>query len=76
MDVGLEMVGIEFGLYGVLVDERLCVGEWLWVIGDVNGIWLFMHVGKYEGEVVVVNIFGELCEANYDVVPCVIYIDF
>ena len=32
------------------------VGERLWVIGDVTGVWPLTHVGEYEGDVVAENI--------------------
>ena len=34
-------------------------GEGLWAIGDVTGVRLLTHVGKYQGEVVAANILGE-----------------
>jgi hypothetical protein len=41
----------------------------VWAIGDVTGIRLLTHVGKYQGEVVAANILGEPREANYEAVP-------
>jgi pyruvate/2-oxoglutarate dehydrogenase complex dihydrolipoamide dehydrogenase (E3) component len=73
--IGLETVGIETDGKGVPVDSRLRVGEGLWAIGDVNGIWPLTHVGKYEGDVVAANILGEPQEANYEAVPRVVYTD-
>jgi dihydrolipoamide dehydrogenase len=73
--IGLETVGIELDPHGVKVDDRLRAGERLWAIGDVNGVWPLTHVGKYEGEVVAANIFGEDRPANYDAVPRVTYTD-
>jgi pyruvate/2-oxoglutarate dehydrogenase complex dihydrolipoamide dehydrogenase (E3) component len=57
------------------VDGRLRVGERLWAIGDITGIWQLTHVGKYQGEVVASNILGEKREANYDAVPRVTFTD-
>ena len=73
--LGLETVGVEPGARGVPVDAHLRVGERLWAIGDVTGIWQLTHVGKYQGEVVAANILGEPREANYDAVPRVVYTD-
>jgi pyruvate/2-oxoglutarate dehydrogenase complex dihydrolipoamide dehydrogenase (E3) component len=74
-DIGLETVGIEPDPRGVPVDASLRVGERLWAIGDVNGIWPLTHVGEYEGDVVAANILGEPREAHYDAVPRVTYTD-
>ena len=51
-DIGLDSIGIE--PRGFLdVDERLRVkgadGGWLYAVGDVNGLALFTHMGKYQG---------------------------
>ncbi|MET0492527.1 MAG: NAD(P)/FAD-dependent oxidoreductase [Actinoplanes sp.] len=73
--IGLETVGIEPGPHGVPVDARLRAGERLWAIGDVTGVRLLTHVGKYQGEVVAANILGEPREANYEAVPDVVYTD-
>jgi dihydrolipoamide dehydrogenase len=59
----------------VPVDANLRVGERLWAIGDVTGIRLLTHVGKYQGEVVASNLLGEPREANYEAVPDVVYTD-
>lgn len=73
--IGLETVGIKPGERGVPVDSHLRVGERLWAIGDINGIWQLTHVGKYQGRVVAANILGEPREANYDAVPRVVFTD-
>jgi len=73
--IGLETVGVKPDGRGVPVDERLHVGERLWAIGDVTGIWQLTHVGKYQGEVVADNILGKPREANYEAVPRVVYTD-
>ena len=73
--IGLESVGIEADPRGVHVDARMRVGERLWAIGDVTGMWPLTHVGKYQGRVVAANILGDAREANYDAVPRVTYTD-
>src|SRR5262249_36037451 len=60
---------------GIPVDANLRAGERLWAIGDVTGLWLLTHVGKYQGEVVAANILGEPREADYAAVPRVVYTD-
>ena len=72
---GLDTVGITAGPNGVPVDARLRAGERLWAIGDVTGIRLLTHVGKYQGEVVASNILGETREAHYEAMPDVVYTD-
>ena len=73
--LGLETVGVEANSRGIPVDARLCAGDRLWAIGDVNGIWPLTHVGKYQGRVVAANILGQPREANYDAVPRVVFTD-
>ena len=73
--IGLETVGVAANPKGIQVDEYLRVGERLWAIGDVNGIWPLTHVGEYEGDVVAANIAGDPRPANYEAVPRVTYTD-
>jgi pyruvate/2-oxoglutarate dehydrogenase complex dihydrolipoamide dehydrogenase (E3) component len=73
--IGLETVGIDPDPHGIPVDTRLRVADRLWAIGDVTGIHLLTHVGKYQGEVVASNILGEPREANYEAIPDVVYTD-
>ena len=73
--IGLETVGIHADRGGVPVDSRLRVTDGLWAVGDVTGVRLLTHVGKYQGEVVAANILGEPREANYEAIPDVIYTD-
>jgi len=73
--IGLETVGVEADGHGVPVDANQRVGDRLWAIGDIAGIWPLTHVGKYQGEIVAANILGEAREANYDAVPRVVYTD-
>ena len=73
--IGLETVGIEPDPGGIPVDAHLRAGERLWAVGDITGLFLLTHVGKYQGRVVAANILGEPREANYDAVPRVTYTD-
>ena len=72
---GLDTVGVTAGWHGIPVDAHLSAGERLWAIGDVTGIRLLTHVGKYQGEVVASNILGESREAHYEAIPDVVYTD-
>ena len=73
--LGLETVGITREPHGIPVDRHLRAGERLWAVGDVTGVRLLTHVGKYQGEVVAANILGEPREANYEAIPAVVYTD-
>ena len=73
--IGLETVGIQADRHGVPVDNHLRVGDGLWAIGDVTGVRLLTHVGKYQGEVVASNILGEPRQAHYEAIPDVVYTD-
>jgi pyruvate/2-oxoglutarate dehydrogenase complex dihydrolipoamide dehydrogenase (E3) component len=73
--LGLETVGVQAGSRGIPVDAHLRAGERLWAIGDVTGVRLLTHVGKYQGEVVAANILGEPRQASYQAVPDVVYTD-
>jgi pyruvate/2-oxoglutarate dehydrogenase complex dihydrolipoamide dehydrogenase (E3) component len=72
---GLDAAGVQAGPHGIPVDTHLRAGERLWAIGDVTGIRLLTHVGKYQGEIVAANILGEPREASYQAVPDVVYTD-
>jgi len=72
---GLETVGITANARGIPVDAHLRAGEGIWAVGDVTGVRLLTHVGKYQGEVVAANILGEPREANYEALPDVVYTD-
>ena len=72
---GLETVGVQAGPHGIPVDAQLRAGERLWAVGDVTGVRLLTHVGKYQGEVVAANILGEPREAHYEAIPDVVYTD-
>jgi dihydrolipoamide dehydrogenase len=72
---GLDTVGATAGPHGIGVDAQLRAGEQLWAVGDVTGVRLLTHVGKYQGEVVAANILGEPREAHYEAIPDAVYTD-
>jgi dihydrolipoamide dehydrogenase len=74
-DIGLETVGVTADSHGIPVDLRMQVGERLWAIGDVTGLWPLTHMGEYQGEIVASNLLGARREANYEAVPRVTYTD-
>jgi pyruvate/2-oxoglutarate dehydrogenase complex dihydrolipoamide dehydrogenase (E3) component len=73
--VGLETVGVEANPHGIAVDARLAVGDGLWAVGDVTGLWQLTYVGEYQGRVVAANILGRPRTADYSTVPRVIFCD-
>ncbi len=73
--LGLETVGVTPDGHGIPVDAHLRAGERLWAVGDVTGVRLLTHVGKYQGEVVAANILGEPRQASYQAIPDVVYTD-
>ena len=75
LPAGLDTVGVTAGPHGIPVDEHLRAADRLWAVGDVTGIRLLTHVGKYQGEVVASNILGESREAHYEAIPDVVYTD-
>jgi len=75
LPAGLDTVGASASPHGIDVDTHLRAADRLWAVGDVTGIRLLTHVGKYQGEVVASNILGEPREAHYEAVPDVVYTD-
>jgi dihydrolipoamide dehydrogenase len=73
--IGLETVGLEPGRRGIEVDERCRAGEGVWAIGDVTGVAMFTHVGKYQGRIAAADICGRPARADYRAVPRVIFTD-
>jgi pyruvate/2-oxoglutarate dehydrogenase complex dihydrolipoamide dehydrogenase (E3) component len=81
-DLGLGTVGLE-DLEGefLTVDRRLRVegagGDWLYSVGDINGVAPFTHMGKYQGRLVGDVIAGKDVEdiADHGIVPRVTFTD-
>jgi pyruvate/2-oxoglutarate dehydrogenase complex dihydrolipoamide dehydrogenase (E3) component len=73
--LGLEQLGVEIGKQGIRVDERLRAAENVWAIGDVTGVALFTHVGKYQGRIAAADVVGLPARADYRAVPAVTFTD-
>jgi pyruvate/2-oxoglutarate dehydrogenase complex dihydrolipoamide dehydrogenase (E3) component len=73
--LGLDTVGVEPTRQGIPVDERMCVADGVWAIGDATGVWPLTYMGKYQGRVAAANILGRNRTANYDAVPRVVFTD-
>jgi pyruvate/2-oxoglutarate dehydrogenase complex dihydrolipoamide dehydrogenase (E3) component len=72
---GLEQLPLTIGERGISVDERLRAAEGIWALGDVNGIALFTHVGKYQARVAAADVAGREARADYRAIPAVIFTD-
>jgi pyruvate/2-oxoglutarate dehydrogenase complex dihydrolipoamide dehydrogenase (E3) component len=82
-DLGLDTVGLVPGK-PVEVDDRLLAtgidwadGEWLYAVGDSNGIALLTHMGKYQARIVGDVILGKQVtdRSSRDAVPRVTFTD-
>ena len=73
--LGLEHLDVSVGQQGIEVDDRLCAGEHIWAAGDVTGVGLFTHLGKYQGRVAASNVAGQERHADYRAVPAAVFTD-
>jgi pyruvate/2-oxoglutarate dehydrogenase complex dihydrolipoamide dehydrogenase (E3) component len=73
--LGLESLGVTISKRGVEVDERLRAAENVWAAGDVTGIAMFTHVGKYQARVAAADMAGREARADYRAVPAVTFTD-
>jgi len=73
--LGLEVLGISIRDRGIAVDARMRAAENVWAIGDVTGIALFTHVGKYQARVAAGDMTGRNRTADYRAIPAGIFTD-
>jgi pyruvate/2-oxoglutarate dehydrogenase complex dihydrolipoamide dehydrogenase (E3) component len=73
--LGLEDIGVTAGPRGIEVDLHMRAAENVWAIGDVTGVALFTHVGKYQARVAAANMAGRPVEADYRAIPAGIFTD-
>jgi pyruvate/2-oxoglutarate dehydrogenase complex dihydrolipoamide dehydrogenase (E3) component len=73
--LGLEELDVTVERGGIRVDERLSAGPGVWAAGDVTGIALFTHVGKYQGRVAAANVAGRERRADYRAIPAAVFTD-
>ena len=74
-DLGLEALGVKLEKQGCVVDERLRAADGVWAVGDVTGVALFTHVGKYQGRLAARDVAGQEVRADYRAVPAVTFTD-
>jgi pyruvate/2-oxoglutarate dehydrogenase complex dihydrolipoamide dehydrogenase (E3) component len=72
---GLERLPVGLSRRGVETDDRLRAAEGVWAAGDVTGIALFTHVGKYQARVAAANVAGGDARAEYRAIPAAIFTD-
>jgi pyruvate/2-oxoglutarate dehydrogenase complex dihydrolipoamide dehydrogenase (E3) component len=73
-ELGLESVGIEPGEHGEIpVDEHCRAADGVWAAGDVTGVALFTHLGKYQARVATANMLGGEAKADYRAIPRIIF---
>ncbi len=72
---GFEHLGLTISKRGIEVDERLRAADGVWALGDVNGIAMFTHVGKYQARVAAAYAAGLDARADYRAIPAVTFTD-
>ena len=73
--LGLETLGVSVGPHGIAVDGRLRAAENVWAIGDVTGVALFTHLGKYQARIAAADMTGLDRTADYRAIPAGIFTD-
>jgi pyruvate/2-oxoglutarate dehydrogenase complex dihydrolipoamide dehydrogenase (E3) component len=73
--LGLETLGVTISKRGVEVNERLRAAENVWAAGDVTGIAMFTHVGKYQARLAAADMAGGDARADYRAIPAVTFTD-
>ena len=73
--LGLDTIGVDADQGGIPVDERCRVTDGVWAVGDVTGISLFTHTGKYQARIATADILGKDVKADYRAVPRVVFSD-
>src|SRR4051812_23829598 len=74
-NLGLEQLGVTIGRTGIEVDERCRAAENVWAIGDITGVALLTHVGKYQARIAAADMAGQDVRADYRAIPAGIFTD-
>jgi pyruvate/2-oxoglutarate dehydrogenase complex dihydrolipoamide dehydrogenase (E3) component len=72
---GFDELGVKVGRQGIEVDDRLGAAENVWAAGDVTGVALFTHVGKYQARIAAANVAGADRRADYRAIPAAVFTD-
>jgi pyruvate/2-oxoglutarate dehydrogenase complex dihydrolipoamide dehydrogenase (E3) component len=70
-----EALGLKVERGGVRTDEHLRAADGVWAAGDVTGVALFTHVGKYQARVAAANVVGHERPVNYSAIPAAVFTD-
>ena len=73
--LGCEVLGLELSKRGIEVDNRMRAGSGVWAAGDVTGIAMFTHVGKYQARVAAADCAGRPARVDYTAIPAVTFTD-
>ncbi|MGI8461880.1 MAG: dihydrolipoyl dehydrogenase family protein [Solirubrobacterales bacterium] len=74
--LGLDSIGIKLGDRDEIpIDERCRAADGVWAIGDVTGVSMFTHVGKYQARVACADVAGAEVRADYRAIPRVVFSD-
>src|SRR5207253_659219 len=73
--IGAGPLGFTISKRGVEVDEHLRAAENVWAAGDVTGIAMFTHVGKYQARLAAADMAGRDARADYRAIPAVTFTD-
>jgi pyruvate/2-oxoglutarate dehydrogenase complex dihydrolipoamide dehydrogenase (E3) component len=73
--VDADALGLKVERGGVRTDEYLRAADGVWAAGDVTGVALFTHVGKYQARVAAANVAGQTRRANYSAIPAAVFTD-
>ena len=74
-ELGLEQLGVTTGQRGIEIDERCRAAENVWAAGDVTGVALFTHLGKYQARVAAADMAGRVVKADYRAIPAAVFTD-
>src|SRR3954468_18921573 len=75
-DLGFETIGLDTESGHLETDEQLRTSaDNVWAIGDVTGVALFTHVGKYQARVAAADMLGKEARADYRALPRVTFCD-
>jgi len=72
---GFEALGLEISKRGIEVDEHMRAADGVWAAGDVTGIAMFTHAGKYQARVAAADAAGRRARADHRAVPAVTFTD-